>query len=150
MFPHKKYLQLVCFCQQEKYHSDKLLPYYLPYLYSCTVQFAEDGVYQFQCAYKDKAGNVSDMVVSDILVIDNTLPLIQASYADKKNKMGIYCNTSGVLHIDITEENFSKEFVEVILHNQKSAKKINLKVPWNKTAGHLYKATYQIQEDGMY
>ncbi len=118
--------------------------------YSCTVQFAEDGVYQFQCAYKDKAGNVSDMVVSDILVIDNTLPLIQASYADKKNKMGIYCNTSGVLHIDITEENFSKEFVEVILHNQKSAKKINLKVPWNKTAGHLYKATYQIQEDGMY
>jgi len=118
--------------------------------YSCTVSFAEDGIYYFQCAYKDKAGNISNTVVSDTLVTDHTLPRIQASYIDKKGKTGIHLNSSGALHIEITEENFSREAVTVILHNQKSAKKINLKVSWLEAEDHIYKATYQIQEDGMY
>lgn len=118
--------------------------------YSCTIQFAEDGVYHFECAYRDKAGNMSNMVVSDTLVMDHTLPLIHASYIDKKGKTGINLNTSGALHIEITEENFSREAVAVILYNQKNAKKTNLKVSWLETEEHIFKATYQIQEDGMY
>ncbi len=118
--------------------------------YSCTVHFAEDGAYHFRCAYRDKAGNISNMVVSDTLVIDHTLPLIHASYMDKKSKTGINLNTSGVLHIEITEENFSREAVAVILHNQKSAKKTTLKVSWLETEEHIFKAAYHIQEDGMY
>ncbi len=118
--------------------------------YTCTVQFAEDGIYQFQCAYKDKAGNMSSIVTSDILVIDHTVPFIQASYIDKKSKTGMNLNPSGMLRLEITEENFSGEFVEVLLYNQKNAKKTNLKVSWKKAQKHTYKATYWIQEDGIY
>lgn len=118
--------------------------------YSCTVRFVEDGTYHFQCAYRDKAGNLSNMAASETLVTDHTLPRIHASYMDKKGRTGINLNSSGVLHIEITEENFFREAVTVILHNQESAKKTNVKVSWLETEEHTYKAAYQIQQDGMY
>jgi len=86
-------------------------------VYTRTIKFAEDGIYNLKFSCQDKAKNKSEEVKEKEFVIDRTAPEINVSY----NKIAVgnekFYKDTRVATVDIKEMSFADKLVEVIPQN---------------------------------
>lgn len=118
--------------------------------YFSTIQYEDEGTYQFKFSCSDKAGNKNgEGVVSDQIIIDHTAPQITVSLDDKKPVSGNVYKVERVATVTIEEQNFEDKNVEIVWTGA-AQKNDRPKLSEWKHAGIIHTATISFKNDGKY
>lgn len=103
---------------QPTYHVDHCV-------YEAKIVYAEDGDYSLGFRCTDKAGNQSEMVMTDPFTVDQTLPEMTVTYDNNDVRNDRYYNAKRIGTIRITEHNFNPEDVKIITSAQNAGAGMN-------------------------
>lgn len=82
-------------------------------VWTSTITFDNDGIYNFSVAYTDLAGNAGSTFNSEEFTIDKTNPVLNVSYNLNDAVNGKYYNKDRVATLSVTERNFDPSLVVV-------------------------------------
>ncbi|MDE7322835.1 MAG: Ig-like domain repeat protein [Lachnospiraceae bacterium] len=114
----------------------------------CTVNYEDEGVYEFEFICRDKAGNETAST-SDQIVIDHTAPQITVSFDEKKPINGNVYKEARVATITIKEQNFDKKNIEIEWIDSNQTGTLPKLSNWEPN-GTDYTATISFVDDGKY
>ena len=118
--------------------------------YFSTIQYEDEGTYQFKFSCSDKAGNKNgEGVVSDQIIIDHTAPQITVSLDDKKPVSGNVYKVERVATVTIEEQNFEGQNVEIVWTGAAQKNDLPKLSKW-ESAGIIHTATISFKNDGKY
>ncbi len=118
--------------------------------YFSTIEYEDEGTYQFKFSCSDKAGNKNgESVVSDQIIIDHTAPQITVSLDDKKPVSGNVYKVERVATVTIEEQNFEDQNVEIVWTGAAQKNDLPKLSKW-ESAGIIRTATISFKNDGKY
>lgn len=126
--------------------------------HTATIEYSDDGDYEFEIAYKDMAGNVCEQIIfapetvaGSSFTIDKTVPVITVLYDNNDVRNGNYYKATRTATIVINEHNFSTD--RVVITMTASDDGIEKDVPtvsqWIST-GDDNMATIVYEDDALY
>lgn len=125
--------------------------------WTATVNYAQDGEYTFDIAYKDRAGNKSVInyaagtVAAGRFTVDGTKPVISVSYDNNNVHNGEYYNTARRATVSITEHNFDPGRVETVISAAQNGAAVAAPTISGWTAnGDVHTATISYANDARY
>lgn len=107
------------------------------------IELEEDGNYSIRATATDKAGNPSEEVNFDNVIIDKSKPQLFLSSEDQAYKDNYY-NRMRSIEIAVEDKNFSEENIHINVNSKNFEK-----TPWIYSEGK-YKCNIRFLEDGFY
>lgn len=120
-------------------------------VWSCQVEFVQDGKYRFGFSCTDLAGNTGSYENVDEFIIDQTAPIIQIHYDNTDVKHEMYYKAPRSARITIREKNFEPKDVEIFLTAEKEGSAIQVpEISGWTSKEDLHQATIVYDYDGIF
>lgn len=127
-------------------------------LHTAVIPIESDGHYEVTMSFTDGAGNISseviwsqDTVAATKFIIDNTAPMITASYDNNNVRNGMYFHSARTITIRVVERNFDPSKISsqlrVVLEGGATS---TLYLSNWVSNGYIHSLTYKCIEDGTY
>ena len=116
-----------------------------------TVTLTEEGDHELEVSYVDRSGNVMNTVVSELIVIDHTNPVISVDRDDAGVRH--YYKDAQTVNVTIVEHNFREADAQFVIIPKNSSDDVitlnEIDIVWTH-AGDEHTATFTLAEDANY